>query len=189
VPATFSLLAILAGVVVLLGADVVTGLALALFLVAGALLVGAFRGRARALIPVAILLSGALFVASLLDVPFKGGAGERLFQPTTVAQLQSPYRLVAGELRLDLGNFHPDGRSVPVVASMATGNIVVTVPEGMAVVVDAHVGAGNLLVFGRQWDGVGIDERVERAGAEGGGRLELNVKVGLGQLEVRRAAA
>jgi Cell wall-active antibiotics response 4TMS YvqF len=189
VPVTFSLLAILAGVVVLFGVDVVTGLALALFLVAAAMLVGAWRGRARGLIPIAILLSGALLVASLIDVPFKGGAGDRLFRPTTVAQLESPYRLVAGELRLDLSNFRADGRTVPVVATMATGVIVVTVPAGMAVDVDADVGAGSLLVFGREWEGLGIDERVSRPGTEGAGRLELDVKVGLGELEVRRAAA
>ncbi len=59
----------------------------------------------------------------------------------------------------------------------------------MAVEIDAHVGAGSLLIFGREWSGVGIDERMERTGVAGGGRLELDVKVGLGELEVRRAAA
>ncbi|MEA2973726.1 MAG: hypothetical protein QOG82_2184 [Actinomycetota bacterium] len=189
VAVTLSLLAILAGVVTLAGLDLVVGLALALFLVAGAMIVGAWRGRARGLIPIAILLSGALLVASVIDVPLKGGAGERLFRPTTVAELRSPYRLAAGELALDLRGFDADGRTVPVVATMAVGNVIVTVPEGMAVEVDAHVGAGTLLIFGREWSGVGIDERMERAGAAGGGRLELDVKVGLGDLEVRRAAA
>ena len=189
VAVTLSLLAILAGVVTLAGLDLVVGLALALFLVAGAMIVGAWRGRARGLIPVAIVLSGALFVASVIDVPLKGGAGERLFRPTTVAELRSPYRLAAGELNLDLRGLDADGRTVPVVATMAAGNMIVTVPEGMAVEVDAHVGAGSLLIFGREWSGVGVDERVERAGVAGGGRLELDVKVGLGELEVRRAAA
>jgi len=189
VAVTLSLLAILAGVMALAGADVVTGLALALFLVAGAMIVGAWLGRARGLIPIAILLGFALFVANLIDVPLQGGAGDRLFVPASVAELRSPYRLSAGELRIDLRHVDFAGRTVPVVASLAAGDIVVTVPAGVAVAVDAHVGAGDLLVFGRDWSGIGIDERVERAGAEGVGRLELDVKVGLGQLEVRRAAA
>ena len=189
VAVTLSLLAILAGVVTLAGLDLAVGLALALFLVAGAMVVGAWRGRARGLIPIAIVLSSALFVASVIDVPLKGGAGERQFRPTTVAELRSPYRLAAGELTLDLRGLDAGGRTVPVVASMAAGNMIVTVPEGMAVEIDAHVGAGSLLIFGREWDGVGIDERLERAGVAGGGRLELDVKVGLGELEVRRAAA
>ena len=189
VPVTFSLLAILAGVVVLAGLDVVAGLALALFLVAGAMLVGAWRGRARGLIPVAILLSCALLVASLLDVPVKGGAGERLFVPVSAAEIQSPYRLAAGDLRLDLRRVDLTGATVPVVVSVAAGTIVVTVPARAAVEVDAHVGAGDLLLFGRDWSGVGVDERTMVGGQEGGGRLLLDASVGLGQLEVRRAAA
>ncbi len=189
VSVTLSLLAILAGVVALAGADLVVGLALALFLVSGAMVVGAWRGRARGLIPVAIVLAGALFVASLLDVPFKGGAGERLYTPASVAEIHSPYRLVAGELRLDLRRVDLAGRTVPVVVSMATGNIIVTVPAGAAVEVDAHVGAGDMVVFGRDWAGVGVDERIVVAGQEGAGRLLLDARVGLGQLEVRRAAA
>jgi hypothetical protein len=189
VAVTLSLLAIVAGVAALAGLDLVTGLALALFVVAGAMIVGAWRGRARGLIPIALLLSSVLFVASLLDVPFKGGAGDRLYVPVSVEEVHSPYRLVAGELRLDLRRVDLTGRTVPVVASMATGNIVVTVPDGVAVDVHAQVGAGDLLVFGRDWSGVGIDEQVVRDGPEGAGRLRLDLHVGLGQLEVRRASA
>ena len=188
VSVTLSLLAVLAGVVVLAGADLVTGLALALFLVSGALVVGAWRGRARGLIPMAVLLASALFVASLLDVPFEGGAGQRVYAPRSVAEVQSPYRLVAGELLLDLRNLGLTGQTVPVVASMATGNIVVTVPARAAVEVHGEVGAGDMVVFGRDWAGVGIDERVTQPGEEGAGRLVLDLHVGLGQLEVRRAA-
>jgi phage shock protein PspC (stress-responsive transcriptional regulator) len=186
---TLSLLAILAGVVALAGVDLVAGLALGLLLVAAALVVGAWRGRARGLIPIAVLLGAALLVASLLDVPFEGGAGERLFAPASVADVRTPYRLVAGDLRLDLHRLDLTGRSLPVVASMATGTIVVTVPQGTAVEVHAQVGAGDMFVFGRDWSGVGIDERVVDGGREGAGRLVLDLHVGFGQLEVRRAAA
>ena len=96
---------------------------------------------------------------------------------------------MAGELLIDLRNVDLTGRTVPVVATMATGNIVVTVPAGVAVEVRGQVGAGDLLVFGRDWAGIGIDERVVRAGPEGSGRLVLDLHVGLGQLEVRRAPA
>ena len=189
VAVTLSLLAILAGVVALAGVDLVTGLALGLLLVAGAMIVGAWRGRARGLIPVAIVLSSVLFVASLLDVPFEGGAGERRYVPASVAEVRSPYRLVAGELRLDLRNVDLSARTVPVVASVATGNIVVTVPRDVAVELHGQVGAGDMVAFDRSWEGIGLDERVVRTGREGAGRLVLDLHVGLGQLEVRRAAA
>ncbi len=186
---TFSLLAILAGVAALAEVDAVVGLALALLLVAGAMVVGAWRGRARGLIPLAVVLSGALFVASLLDVPFKGGAGDRLFVPISAAEIRSPYRLAAGEQRIDLRRVDLAGRTVPVVASTAMGTLIVTVPVDATVEVHGHVGAGKLIVFNREWDGVSIDQLVVVAGREGGGRLVLHAQVGFGELEVRRAAA
>jgi predicted membrane protein len=106
-----------------------------------------------------------------------------------VADVRTPYRLAAGEMTLDLGHLDLAGRNIPVVASIGAGNIVAIVPENVAVEVDGEVGAGDLLVFGRDWSGIGIDEQVVRPGPEGAGRLVLDLHVGLGQVEVRRAAA
>ncbi|HEX7276027.1 MAG TPA: LiaF domain-containing protein, partial [Acidimicrobiales bacterium] len=125
----------------------------------------------------------------LLDVPFKGGAGDRQYVPASLADVASPYRLSVGELRLDLRRVDLAGRTVPVVVSNGLGSLIVIVPPGVAVEVDAEVGAGELIVFGRNWEGVGIDERVVVRGQEGAGRLVLDARVGLGELEVRRAAA
>lgn len=188
VPATFSLLAVLAGAATLLGLSFTTGLALALLLTGGALVVGAWRGRARWLIPVGLVLSVALAGASLIDVPFRGGAGEVAFRPLTVEEIRTPYRLGAGELVVDLGALDLDGREVTVVASVAAGNLDIIVPAGVTVDLDAHVGAGNLILFGRESDGMDIGRQVVDRGDEGGGRLTVRAKAGLGLVEVRRAA-
>ena len=189
VPATFSLLAVLAGAATLFGLSLTTGLALALLLTGGALIVGAWRGRARWLIPVGLVLSVALAGASLIDVPIRGGAGEIGYRPLTVEEIRTPYRLGAGELGVDLSAIDFGGRTVTVVASVAAGHLDVIVPNDVALEVDAHIGAGNLLLLGRESDGLDIGRQFTDAGREGAGRLILRAEAGVGLVEVRRAFA
>ena len=91
---------------------------------------------------------------------------------------------------LDLGRRRPDAgrppRSTPVVA---IGHLVVIVPAGAELEFDGRVNAGNLELFGRDWEGTAVRQDVVVPGREGGGRLVLDAQVGVGELEVRRAAA
>ena len=189
VPVTLSLLAVLAGGLSLLGVSVTTGLALALLLTGGALIVGAWRGRARWLIPVGLLLSVALATASVVDVPIRGGSGDLSYHPLTLADIRSPYRLAAGELFLNLGDLDLQGDTLTVVASVAAGRLQVVVPADVALDVDAHVGVGALDILGRETDGLDIDRAVVQTGREGAGRLILRAEAGMGEVEVRRALA
>jgi len=195
VAVTLSLLAILAGVLALLnGTDavdvpVVVGLALALLVVGGALVVGSWRGRARWLIPLGLVLSVAILAASAVDVPLGGGPGDRAYRPQSVSELQSPYRLAAGDLVVNLTDVDLSGTTQTVVASMGAGDLQVVVPEGAEVVLDAHVGAGSMTLFGRQSDGMDNGRHVVQPGREGGGRLVLSTRTGVGDLEVRRASS
>ncbi|HEV3401008.1 MAG TPA: PspC domain-containing protein [Acidimicrobiales bacterium] len=195
VPVTLSLLAVLAGGLTFLDAagvaDVswLVGLSLALLLVGGALLVGARWGRGRLLIPVGVVLSMALAAVAFIDVPLRGGVGERTYLPVTVAEIDTPYRLAAGELTLDLSGIDLTGTSSRVVASVGAGRLEVVLPADAAVEVDGEVGAGELRVLDRRDEGLGVDRRVVEGGREGGGRLVLRARVGMGELEVRRAPA
>jgi phage shock protein PspC (stress-responsive transcriptional regulator) len=190
VPVTLSLLAVLAGGLSLLGVSARTGLALALLLTGGALVVGTWRGRGRWLIPVGLVLAVALAAASIIDVPVEGGTGDAPFRPLTVADVTSPYRLAAGHLTVDLSalDLSATTDAVTVVASVATGYLEVVVPPGAAVDIDAHVGAGNLQLLGRPTGGFDVGRRVSEPGPDGTARLVLRVRVGMGQVEVRRAA-
>ena len=196
-PVTLSLLAVLAGTLILLdvgGAltvSVPTGLALALLLVGGAMLVGSRRGRARTLIPVGLLLTAALAATSAIDVPLRGGVGERAYRPGSGAELQTPYRLALGEMTVDLRDLELGERATTVVASVGVGSLVVVVPAAAEVAVDARAGMGDLELLGRSadWGGVDVDADVVDPGEEGGGRLVLDARVGVGQVEVRRAPA
>ncbi|HJV09056.1 MAG TPA: LiaF domain-containing protein, partial [Acidimicrobiales bacterium] len=188
VPVTFSLLLVLAGALTLAGVSVTTGLALALLLTGGALILGAWRGRARWLIPVGLVLSLALAGASVIDdVPVRGGTGDVAFRPLTVEEIRTPYRLGAGKLVLDLRDVNLAGQTVTIVASVAVGHLDVVVPDDVAVEVDAHVGAGELELLGRHSEGLDVDRTVAEAGRDGAGRLVLRAKAGLGLVEVRRA--
>lgn len=165
------------------------GLAMALLLVGGALLVGARWGRARLLIPVGLALSAALVAVSIVDVPFQGGLGEREYRPHALFELDSPYRLAAGQLTLDLGELSLAGSTSRVVASVGAGELLIVVPDDVALDVVAEVRAGELELLQRHDEGLGVERRVVENGREGGGRLVLRARVGAGQLEVRRAAA
>jgi hypothetical protein len=192
---TLSLLALLAGGLALLhtaGAVSVSlpvAFALGLLLTGAAMVVGAWRGRARWLIPVGLVLATGLAVTSVIDVPLRGGTGDRLFRPTTAADLESPYRLAAGKLVLDLSGLDLGGGAATVVSSVATGELDVVVPDAAAVAVDAHVGAGNVELFRRMSGGFDIDRRRDVPGAEGAGRLVLRLRAGVGQVTVHRASA
>ena len=190
VPVTLSLLAVLAGGLTLVGVSVTTGLALALLLTAGALILGAWRGRARWLIPVGLVLAIALGAAAVIDdVPIRGGTGDVRFDPVVLEDIRSPYRLAAGELRLDLSDLDLRGDTVTIVASVAAGVLKIVVPRDATVELDAHVGAGELDLLGRHSEGFDVSRTIVESGAEGGGRLVLRPRAGMGQVEVRRAFA
>lgn len=186
---TLSLLAVLAGILILIGVSATTGLAVALLVTGGALVVGAWRGRARWLIPVGLVLAVALAASSLIDVPVRGGSGAVRFRPTTVAQVQSPYRLGAGNMTVDLGGLDLAGSTVTVVASVAAGHVQIMVPRQAAVDIDARVGGGSLQLLGHQDDGLDVRRQISEPGSEDGGRVVLRVRAGFGLVEVRRAVA
>ncbi len=193
--ATFSVLAILAGVLALLvvtgtaDVPVAVGLALALLVVGVALVVGGWRGRARWLIPVGVVLGVALLGASAVDVPLRGGVGDHAYRLRAVSDLRSPYRLAAGDLEVDLSGLDLSSTSATVTATVGAGELLVVVPDGAEVIVDAHVGAGTMTVFGRQSDGMDTGRHLVEPGREGGGRLVLTARAGFGDLEVRHASS
>ena len=108
-------------------------------LAAAALVIGAWWGRARALILVGLLLLPVAWTASLVDVPLEGGWGSRDFAPATAAELHDAYRLAGGELVLDLTGYDGSDASVDVSASVGFGDLRVLLPEESGAVIDAGV--------------------------------------------------
>ncbi len=189
VPVTLSALLMLGGTLALLDVTLATGLAIALLVTGAAMVVGAFRGRARWLIPVAMLLGFGLAVASVIDVPITGEIGTRRYQPAAIGDLRETYRLGIGEIIVDLRAIDLGGGDRSVLVTDGIGHLVVIVPNGPEVVAIGHAGAGDVRLFGRESDGSHVDRRVVSRGQEGGGRLTVRARLGAGQVEVRRAAA
>ncbi len=199
-PVTLSLLLILGGVAWLLdgaGALDVSPfgfLAFALAVVGTALVVGAWWGRARSLILLGVVLTMvitvSLMIPSILDVPLTGGVGQVYLHPTDPAGLEDAYRLLAGELILDLtGPSLPEGATF-IAASVGVGRLVVIVPADASVTVQGRVGMGEMALFGETDEGARRRRRAVSAGSSDSDRsLELEVAVGTGLLEVRRASS
>jgi predicted membrane protein len=119
-----------------------------------------------------------------LDVPLAGGVGERSEQPATPADLED-YQLGVGNFRLDLRQLRLPAGTTRVEARVGIGELVVAVPGGVSVEVAASSGLGNVQVFDRQESGLG--SRVDTSSEQGGDRrLALDLRVGLGQVEVDR---
>ena len=169
-------------------------LASALAVVAGGLLVGAFRGRGRGLIVLGILLSIATSATAVADSHLVGGIGKRDWAPRTVAQAEKrDYRLGIGEGQLDLSRL-PAGSTADVVAKVGIGELRVIVPNDARVVVDGHVAAGVMRVAGSPTlEDDDIDQVITIAPAAGsastGTEIRIEAEVGFGELEVRRASS
>jgi hypothetical protein len=176
--------------------DLSVGQLLAVFLtVLGAgLLVGTWWGRAWGLIPVGLLAVPVVALAALAGpVPVEGGFAERVFQPTTAAEVLPAYRLAGGEMILDLSGVRFGQGAPPIQASVAGGRVLVVLPDEVAAEVRGRVGIGALDLLGHVDTGAQVDSSVTeppvKAPAKGTAPIvRLDLQTGYGVIEVRRAS-
>jgi phage shock protein PspC (stress-responsive transcriptional regulator) len=172
-------------------------LAAGLGVLGAGLLVGAFAGRARWLIALAVPL--LLVTAVTAAIPTSVGArmgngiGERVWTPTTTAQAAGPFTLGIGSGELDLTAVSlPDDPDavVPVTASIGVGELKVVAPPGARVVVEAHVGLGEIDIEGmRPISGQNRTITTELPGPVDPTQptIAVTADVAIGNLEVSRA--
>jgi phage shock protein PspC (stress-responsive transcriptional regulator) len=176
-----------------LGADGIgpTAVLAAALLVTGAgLVVGARWGRSRGLIALAVLLGLALAGTTSVDHRWGTATGERTWTVTG----STSQRLAAGKATLDLrplAGTAPTG--LTVTAKVGAGQLVVLVPDDLRVHVEERAAAGNARVFapdGAMSEQNGTDvHRTLDLGPAGAPQVQLDLRVGLGEVEVRRVAA
>ncbi|HEY7873829.1 MAG TPA: hypothetical protein VIG64_01780, partial [Actinomycetota bacterium] len=103
----------------------------ALFLVVlgGGLVVGAWWGRARWLIPIGILVVPAALVTSYIDMPPRGHVGSNYVAPRSTGAIAARYNLLFGNMTLDLTRLRDVTGSTFTNINVAAGNVTVYVPE------------------------------------------------------------
>jgi hypothetical protein len=163
-------------------------LELSLVLCGAGLIVGAWRGRARGLIALGLLLLPALAAVNLLALAdARGGVGERTVRPDRLADVREEYRLFAGATTIDLSDVDFGAEPAEVRATVTFGDVTVVVPRGTHVEVEGSVRAGTLDLLDHVVDGTDLSRTVVGPGDEQGGRLRLRLEVGVGAVTVDRA--
>lgn len=105
---------------------------------------------------------------------------------STLSQLEEPIEVAAGRVSIDMTSLRVRRRA-DFEASVTAGRLIVTLPPNLPVKVNAEMGSGNVEIFGEERRGISfeeiyVDEAFERARA----RLELDLRVNVGQLIVAR---
>jgi predicted membrane protein len=106
-----------------------------------------------------------------------------------VAEISDSYGHGVGSVRLDLSGVDFANQHKSVEVHVNFGDLRIIVPENVDVTVHAKVDTGDGKVFGTDWSGVSRPTyTVTDLGADGpgGGRLDLDLKVNVGTLEVTR---
>ncbi len=189
-PITLGLLLLAGGAVSLadlagwIEVDLALAAAAGLTFVGLALILGAWYGRARGLIAVGILLALVAIPLALVDVSLRGGIGQEIHRPTTLAALEEDFRLGIGQLTVDLSRIDFSGTVRDVGVSLGIGEAIVIVPADVAVEVAATAQIGEVVVLGRSDSGFDAELEERRAGDAGAGRLRIDAEVGVGELRV-----
>ncbi len=147
------------------------------------LLIGAWWGRARILILLAILILPMAITASFVTAPLEGGTGDVRFAPSSAAELRDEYRLMAGRMVLDLSDLTLPSRRVEVAASVTVGQLLVILRPNTSVEVHSRVGAGTVTVFDASDSGTSLDSLVIRH-HRFGPTYVLDLRSGIGEIEV-----
>jgi hypothetical protein len=126
----------------------------------------------------------ALVVA--VPSPAALSAGDRTIAVTDVADLEDRYGLGAGTMTLDLRELDLPPGTTEVRAGVNLGELVVVVPPDATITGEGRVFLGEIEHFDRTSGGVAPRAALSEPGDDADRILDLRLRVGLGQIEVRR---
>jgi phage shock protein PspC (stress-responsive transcriptional regulator) len=155
---------------------------LALAVIGAGLVIGTWIGHARLLILLGLLLLPFAFAASLITVPIEGGFGTDRSSPTSAAELSDEYRLVGGQIYLDLTRIEDTSEPIEISASVAVGDLNVFLPDDAGLELDAAVGGGQMRILGEYEEGTNLETRQVVDGD--GPQFVLDLEAGLGTVQV-----
>jgi hypothetical protein len=163
-----------------------------LIVVGGGLLVATWFGRGAGLVAIGTIISIALVAGSTFtEMPKKFGSYS--WEPTTLSEVVRNYSVGVGDGTLDLsGLVLPPGSRTVFDASVSVGEISVIVPPTARVEVNGYTKLGDVKIDHAVEGGADIQHNkiLEPEVTPKGdvATIILNVKAGIGDVEVRRAA-
>ncbi|MBD0710115.1 hypothetical protein BU197_17530 [Streptomyces sp. CBMA291] len=175
-----------------------TGLTAALAVFGIGLVVSSFVGRTGfGTIFHTVLTASLLAVTTALPTSISTEWIRDTWKPVSVTAVQQHYEVGTGVGTLDLSELPvPAGTTVSTSVGVGAGRIKVIVPANAVVKLHGKVALGDLRLPGERADDIDIspDRKVNRtieppAGTTPAGTLDLSLEVGIGQLEVTRAAS
>ncbi|MEU6624765.1 PspC domain-containing protein [Streptomyces litmocidini] len=181
-----------------LGTSLQIGLAAALAVFGLGLVVSSLVGRTGfGTVFLTVITAGLLALTSALPDRITTDWVRETWRPASVAAVRPDYGLGTGVGTLDLSRLPlPAGTTVTTHASVGAGRLKVIVPKSAVVKLHAQVSLGDLQLPGAPAGDIDIapDRDVSRtldppAGTAPAGTLDLSLEVGLGQVEVTRAAS
>jgi phage shock protein PspC (stress-responsive transcriptional regulator) len=161
--------------------------ATALVTIALGLLVGAWFGRARGLIFLAFLTTIGLVISTGTE---RWGSEFRdsVYRPATLAEVADSYEFTLGNVTLDLRAVDFDNAEQSTAVTMKVGQLRVLLPNDVDTTASVRVG-GRALVFNQEYSGNdAASQSITDLGADGagGGKLQLDLRLDTGNLEVIR---
>ncbi|WP_306210015.1 PspC domain-containing protein [Actinoplanes sp. RD1] len=162
--------------------------AAALTTIATGLIVGAWLGRARGLIFLALLATFGLAVSTGVE-RFGGHVANSNYRPQTLAAVADRYDFTIGNATLDLRALDFTGQDQAVAVSMRVGQVRVLLPDSVDTSVTVALDDGRAAIFGQSYDGGNLSSReITDLGVDGrgGGTLRLTIDMDAGNVEVIR---
>jgi hypothetical protein len=161
----------------------------ALLTLALGLILGAWIGRARGLIFLALLATLGLAVSSGTE-RWGGDFSNDVIRPQTLAGVPDRYDSKIGDVTLDLRAVDFNGAEQDTTITMNAGQVRVLLPDKVDTTATVDVGRGRSQLFGHELNGSDIGtQQVTDPGVDGpgaGGTLRLNIEMDAGNVEVTR---
>jgi phage shock protein PspC (stress-responsive transcriptional regulator) len=147
--------------------------------------------RRRSVLTILLVILGTLVVAAAIAVVVVAtifsrlahGVGDRHYTPATASAVRDDYQVGVGSLDLDLSRVSLPPGTTRIHVEAGIGHLRITVPPGVTVHADTHVTWGEATLLGHEESGHNVRAEV---GPENG-QLDLDTKVGIGQVEVVRS--
>ena len=159
----------------------------ALVVVGAALIIASRTESHGGLITLGIVLTVLTAASSAINVPLRGGIGDRVERPASLESLEEDYDLAIGRLEVDLSAIELPPGTTTLEIGVGMGELLVQVPEDVALDATAEVGVGDATLLDVEEDGAGVDVRYTDEDYESAStRLSLELTVGLGDVNVSR---